>query len=380
MNFRYLYVDPATVVAVAKVAYNLWQSSQEARIKKQTIKLLKQMNKKIDLVIQKQNEILNELKSLKVFFKEEFRVQFLREVEIGMISIRSSLDVVSDLIIVDRKEALERIKELELPTRTFCFNLLERGSAAFTISFAGAVVHLTVLNLMRELGTKERVIRTLELGFLDKWEERFLLWFDVDNPEGLLLPLRLLGEVRESLQGQIDAHPRNIGLGAIDTGTQVYHGRRTCEIHRDRTLVITGDIKSGFADFYQDGSPYESKVCYSEPRDHFGPAAGAVPEMLFKSYDVKNPLSLHFPDNFDAEGLLGDDSFSYYNNASKIAFGTETTLNVPVNHPITQALNRLRDQWIAAVADETAFAAFLKVVQDTRQQLAARASDLRQGV
>jgi hypothetical protein len=40
-----------------------------------------------------------------------------------------------------------------------------------------AVLHISVLNLVRELGVKPKAVNTLELSLLDKWEQHFLRWF-----------------------------------------------------------------------------------------------------------------------------------------------------------------------------------------------------------
>lgn len=373
MSNSALYVDPATAIMVAEASYKMWKSAQEARKAGETVKLLKQIGAKLDVVIRKQDEVLTELRSLKVFFQDELRRQFLNEVQFGMAAHRDSFEVVASLVGVDNNAALSRVKELELPTRNFSFNLLQRGVAAFTVALPAAVLHLAVLNLQRELHVKEQVIKTLELAFLAQWEEQFLRWFQPDHREGLLFPLRLLREAREALQQQIEAYARLVPLGSFDTGREHHSERKSCQIHRQRTLVVTGDLKSGFADHYEDGADFVSTKCQNVPWDRFGPSAGAVPELLLSNYDPTDPLSLVSREDLEKMVPTG----SYYQNAKMIAYGVDGEGVVPVNHPHTQALNTLRTRWITALADETGFAAFVKIVQDTRAEFATRAKELR---
>lgn len=289
---KMMFAGAAAAIEVAEAAYKMWKGLQEERRQRRTVQMIKEINIKLDIVIRKQDEILAELKAMRVYFRDELRRQFLSEVEIGMMSHRSALAVIVSLIDVDRGAAFERVRELEHPTRTFSFNLLQRGSAAFTASFSAAVLHLSVLSLLRELGARVRVIDSLELAFLDEWESHFLKWFHPDTADGLAYPLRLLRQEREGLQSEIENFPRRIAYGSTNTGRYHTSGRKHCQIHRQRTLVITGDLSSGFSDYLEEGGDFVSGVCEFDRPDRHGPSAGATPDALFAGYDFTDPMSL----------------------------------------------------------------------------------------
>lgn len=384
---RNYYVEPGTVIMLAQAAYKLWGAANKEKELKKIVALLKEINGKLDTIIHKQDQILAELREMRIQFKLDLRNEFINALQVDLAAFQSEINVEAGQIgAISNREALMDLAKIAKDLRHLSFRFLGYGLPALTGTMASALLLATIYSLMRQLGANLRSVNSEELSFLEEWDNRLAQWFDPNQQEGIAFALNLITTERQALQDKIDAHPRRVSLGYFRTGEEHYsHSRNaTCKIHQERILVISGDLNSGFSDTYELGAIDRYRECVRDRPNLHGPAVGAVGELLpafepkelrsysVDLYDPERPFDLPFEDDIQP---IADRSNSYYENAGKLAFGS-SGVSAPVNHAITVALNKQRDVWISVLEHETQLSSLNKILGALREALKGRRTEL----
>jgi hypothetical protein len=383
---------PAAALAAAESLYKLYNSIQEARQRRQMLALLKEISDKLDTVISRQDEILLELRDLRVKFRFDVRKEFIYALEVSLGSYRSQLNIKAASIgHQPAKASLAEISTLADPVEKLSFDLLGYGPAGFTGAMATALLLHSIFGLQRELGAAVSKVDIREMAYLREWERAFAHWYDAANADGLAFALTALGAARVKLHQEIDGHTRRVDLDWYNTGRTVDQDADRCEVWGLRTLVISGDIKTGFSDSYETARTANRNCRYRRgddgPRGDRGGGGGSklshlgeeqfwldLPEdaRWMAGYDPEDPYNI--PTNL--LNAPSEESETLYLKASEIAFGKASKQLIPVNHPITQALQAKREEWLALVAQEAKLRTFSEFVEKTRAEFAARALQL----
>lgn len=384
---RKYYVEPTTVVAVAQAAYKLWSASQDAKVQKEIVKLLKQINEKLDVIIRKQNQILAELKAMQIQFRIDLRNEFIKSLEVDLFAYQSELNVeVGRLESTSTRDSLARIAALAQPLRLISFRFMGYGLPAFTGAIGSALLLSSIYALMRSMGANARRVDAEELSFLNEWDARLAEWLKPEVGDGIAAAIKIIQAERLAVEKHVAEHARRIFLEWFDTGEEYYTGdNRVCDVHQERFLVISGDLQTGFSDVYESGRTNPRYQCRRDGHwNRFGPAVGAVGnlEPSFEAsaaaataaeYDPEDPFNI--PDGDNAIELPVPKQ-SYYANAGYLAYGSFDKL-VPVNHPITQSLNKKREEWIAVLERESNLMSLQKVMTSLSERIRQRTGRLR---
>jgi hypothetical protein len=379
---RKYYVEPTTVVAIAQAAYKLWSASQEAKIQKEIVSLLRQINAKLDVIIRNQHQILAELRSMQIQFRIDLRTEFIKSLEVDLFAYQSELNVeVGRLDASSSRESLPRISALAQPLRLLSFRFMGYGLPAFTGAIGSALLLSSVYALMRSLGANGRKVDAEELSYLNEWDARLSEWLKPESEDGITAAINATVRQRQEIERYIESHPKRIFLEWFDTGEEYYTDRRSCKVGQERFLVITGDLQSGFSDCYEAGRTNPTWSCVPEPWNRHGPAVGAVATLQpsFKTiaievpeYDPEDPFVI--PDDTEAVELPVAKQ-SYYANAGFIAYGSLDRA-VPVNHPVTQALTLKREEWIGLLERESNLMSLQKVMVSITDRIRGRTGAL----
>lgn len=381
---RKYYVEPTTVVAVAQAAYKLWSASQDAKIQKEIINLLKEINKKLDVIIRTQHQILAELKAMQIQFRIDLRNEFIKSLEVDLFAYQSEINVeVGRLDTSSPREALPRIAALAQPLRLLSFRFMGYGLPAFTGAIGSALLLSSIYGLMRSMGANGRKVDAEEVSFLNEWDSRLTEWLTPESGDGIAAAINGTVMERQAIEKHVADHQRRIFLEWFATGEENYSGNRTCYVHQERYLVIDGDLRVGFSDHYENGRTDPRYRCRSQHPNRFGPAVGAVAALTPsfesrkidapKDYDPEEPFVI--PDAYEALELPVPKQ-SYYANAGYLAFGSFDEA-APVNHPVTQALNRQREVWIAILERESNLMSLQKVMTSLSDRIRERSGRLK---
>lgn len=193
-------------------------------------KALQRINQKLDILISGQQQILEEIAELRLFFSEEMFRQFRREKVFAINALKDRYDfTVRDGKLRNRTEAQQLGVDLQQATN-------ELGQYDFggflTFSFG---VSMTLI-VYRLLGTKPGDLARLKSGFAAKLS----VWLSGDNPFGVTKAMMLARNETVAAQARLDAFPRKIQLSS-ETGR---NGNQVCEIRR--YVMLTGDLTNPF--------------------------------------------------------------------------------------------------------------------------------------
>ncbi|QZD96224.1 hypothetical protein [Qipengyuania gelatinilytica] len=380
MQNEKVYVEPTTVVAIAKFAYAAWQAYQKNRREQEELDLLRSIDRRLGRVLDNQQVILRKLDEMQVFISAELRAHGIDQIRDEVEAYRSNLEVVAKLIPNSPEAALQRVRELEMPTRLLCFELMEKGFSAFLMSVPASILHLAVLDTMRRLGEDAEVIKNLELAYLTQWEQIFSSWLEEGEQQGIVYAANLLKQNRERWSNSIAAYPREHHVGWHKTNSFKTERRSIYRKYIKKWLVIEGSKEDGFSGRGRRGPGKEWRYHgYNDVHpgthkesDDLGFKA-SIPIEQTRSLAEVYPWLSGNKHSFDFDG---DEAYELERDELANFLSDGAGKAISAMHPALQKLNNLRQHWIDAVSDETEFAEFVAISLKIRQEASERREEL----
>ena len=279
MNDEETIMEPITTIKVGTTAISVIKSISELGREDKYLAELKSISNLLDQVIQGQEDILRELRALRVEIREDLRSELISllinefygyasaiETQIGRVPMSGRRAVHKELIQRDYLANLEKL----------CWRMEDYGLPAATAALSSSIYFIWYIGVLCDLGASPRGLRSLKASFLRGWDQRFFYHWITEGVPGSL-PARIKSEqiLQGGIKTQVEDHQRKIHLGFLQTGYVTCPRSVDYKVGHDHFLNITGNLESGFS-----GSVSIENRLHYESRDNSKPKHGDEEEII----------------------------------------------------------------------------------------------------
>jgi hypothetical protein len=382
-------VDPGTLLAAAEGGYKIWKGLQEARKKEKIIAELGKITDLLHDVIKRQDQILTELKNLRIHIREDMRAEFLFALDAELHEIMRRVETqMGRLPSVNRRVVLNTLVNEGFMGKieSIVWRMDRYGASAVTGSLAAAIYFVCFIGLLRELGANRRSVDSTEQSFLKIWDQKFFgVWLDENQLGSLIRTISEISREKQDIKTKIDNHPRRVPLGFHRTHRRVFSHGYFCDRGADHFLIISGDLEHGFT-----GSIVleNSRLFDCEGGSGYGGHPPFLPgqiesESSSSEADSGEDVQEVYPDE---DVLTEQDVAIVENEASDIfrldkaleeAYRKEGISKLLVDHEIVNGLNTQVRQWKTLVEQEARLRVLIAWVEEIRRSFEERRGELR---